>query len=263
MKTMLYSGGLDSFVLARTLLNSQTDIKLLAFDIGTHENRTELNLISSDPFIQPYVEVVDLNLAQFELTNKILPFRNMFLLLAAATYGDSIYIGSTQADIAQDSTDDFFNKATAVLDLFGEDSSQTKHGATKFTIERPYVASTKAGYLLGYCDRFGLDAFVSLLESIGEYSRSCYHVDADTLEECGECLSCVRKSVALHFVDNVLVDKRVTRAVKSILANFKVPLTNELLDFSIEALKSKCVAYPEKAEKELIQIASVQSLLFP
>ncbi len=174
---LLYSGGLDSFIL-RHLANFD---KILYFDVGTEDGMREIERLDSG------VEIVPLPLQRFELENKIIPFRNYLFVLLAANFGNRIFIGTTLGDTTRDKDYVFQNLSSSVLNYFGTVKEKMPYDAEKFEVVMPFKDRTKAEIIRDY------RSCLEPVESTLRQSRSCY---AAGDKECGKCRSCLRKYVA-------------------------------------------------------------------
>jgi 7-cyano-7-deazaguanine synthase len=176
---ILYSGGMDSYCLSKII----PDASLLFIDTGTDDNKIEAQQLPAG------TQIIKLPLVNWELPNKIIPFRNCFFVLAAAQQFSEIYLGATAGDTTKDK--DFVFKAMmeSLMNYFGSDFDKMGHNQRPFIVHMPFKAMTKSEILSDYIVRgFSID---SLLEE----SRSCYQ--GTTEQECGECRSCLRKYTAL------------------------------------------------------------------
>lgn len=207
-KILLYSGGLDSFIL-RYSMSFDT---IIHFEVGTEDEQQEKLLMDTG------VEYISLPLQRFELPNKIIPFRNYLFVLMAANYGNRIYIGSTLGDTTRDKDWVFQSLCESVLNYFGAVKEKMPYEAEQFEVCMPFKDRTKtqivASFLL-FCDMSGYDI------SILKVSRSCYKGGE---RECGECRSCLRKYVAFknNGVENLL--------------DFSAPSRDQLIAFYEESI---------------------------
>lgn len=183
---MLYSGGLDSYCTAY-LMNPDV---LLAVDTGTAYGDTELLKMQVPAGMEGRLRHVNLrDLAQWERPGDlILPGRNAHLVLAAAHYGDTIYLGATAGDRVTDKDDTF---AALMNDLFAHlyQPQWWLPGGHTIRVLLPVKHLTKRQivetYLLAGGDR----------EEVVTRTFSCYHPSDD--EPCRTCKPCVRRYVAL------------------------------------------------------------------
>lgn len=221
-KVMLYSGGLDSFIISR---NFDFDI-FLAFNLGTTDNQKELERIHKDPFIKDKLIIADLKISQWEMSNKILPFRNNFLVLAAANYGNEITLGFTLGDTTKDKDYVFKSQMEGILNYFALDTHKVNFKGYPYSLHLPYKDATKTQMVKEYLEK-GNSA-----QDLVSLSRSCYD---DGEKECGKCRSCLRKYIAIEN-NGLHVDFAHT------------PTQQEVQDFYKECIEKK------RHQKELTEI---------
>lgn len=188
-KVVLYSGGLDSFCLAHAV---KPDV-LVFFNIGLPENDVEMwNIQRMEGMgILPAPVVYDFrfDLAAYKLPNEVLPFRNLFFIAAGFTYGSKVYLGKTASSRNLDKDPIFAAKALDVLKYVCQKPEKNPPGLLMEEMEilLPFDKKTKSMFLREYLENGGSLQNVLL-------TRSCYRPDG---QECGECQSCIRKSIAL------------------------------------------------------------------
>lgn len=184
-RVLLFSTGLDSFVLSRLI---PYDV-LLFVRTGTQDNRLEMQRL--EQFHDARIHTVDLSfLVQFELPNKIIPFRNHILTCVAAQFGHEIHMASTLGDTTRDKDEHFARDMSTALSWF----SLGPHEKTVFPGPRqivlPLREKTKRELVADYLAQG--HPWIDLVER----SVSCYMPTAAG-QECGQCRSCIRKYVAL------------------------------------------------------------------
>jgi len=227
INVLLYSGGLDSFVLRHT----QAFDHILYFHTGTEDGEKEKANIQVNGW-GDVVEIVSFPLAQFELPNKIIPFRNYIFAMLAANWGNTITIGSTLGDTTRDKDYVFKSSCETILNYFGSVSEKMPYKASHFEVLMPFKDITKTEiveYFLTY-DRKPSDL---------KESRSCYK-GGD--KECGKCRACLRKYVA--FANNGIAD----------LLDFDKPTKAQLVSFYSESFKKN------RHPRELQEITECYSL---
>lgn len=183
-KVLMYSGGLDSFIISRNF-----DFDTIVFAIlGNEDNLQELERAKADPFINYRLEIVNMPISQFELANKIIPYRNHMLALLGAQYGSEIYFGFTGGDTTKDKDFVFKSQMEGILNYFAIDQHKVRHPHYPYSIQMPYKEASKGAMVAEYI-RKG-----NPVHSLWEVSRSCYD---GGVKECGVCRSCLRKYTAL------------------------------------------------------------------
>ncbi|MDD5740321.1 MAG: 7-cyano-7-deazaguanine synthase, partial [Candidatus Peribacteraceae bacterium] len=124
---------------------------IIHFEVGTEDEQQEKLLVDMDTG----VEYIYLPLQQFELPNKIIPFRNYLFVLLAANYGNRIYIGSTLGDTTRDKDRVFQSLCGSVLNYFGTVKEKMPYEAEQFEVCMPFKDRTKTqivGEFLSFCD---------------------------------------------------------------------------------------------------------------
>jgi len=179
-KVLLYSGGMDSYILYKLFKFDE----IIFFNMGNEDNQRELEFLNDNDELKDIVRVIDMPLAQFELENKILPYRNHLLVLMAANFGNHMYVGFTKGDTTKDKDYIYKSQVEGILNYFSLDKMKVAHQLYPYEIVMPFKNMTKAGMLKHYIDA-GHDH-----KDLLTYSRSCY-LGNET--ECGLCRSCLRK----------------------------------------------------------------------
>jgi len=175
-QVILYSGGLDSVILAA----QYPDAKRVYFDMGTRYAKQEMEHLPADVIIDD-----TLNFKNIERTNAIIPFRNLYLVTRAVDYGDNIYMAATAGDRSKDKDADFFRQTQALLNHIND----SWHGTGReIYLHTPLKKLTKTQAVAQYlADKHDPQALID--------SFSCYTpVDG---KQCGDCKCCVRKFVSL------------------------------------------------------------------
>lgn len=178
-KVLLYSGGLDCYLIYKIFLEKNNDTDLLYIK---HNNSYEDEEILRILLDEDYSVIIDksLNLKQFEKEDKIIDNRNLLFCIIAANYGyDEIYIGSVLGDNSRDQNEPFFSDASRLL-------SNLNNRHIKITPLAKHL--TKSNLVKMYLEMGGSAS--RILDSYSCYSGH------DT--PCGICKPCVRKWVALE-----------------------------------------------------------------
>lgn len=189
IKVALYSGGLDSFCLAHKV---KPDI-LLYYNVGLPENKPEMAAICALMDINGLPAPVTFDdryhLAPYKLQNEVMPFRNLLFIAGAFTYGSIVYLGKTASSTNLDKDTTFAEKALDVLKYVSSDPRKNPPHLREhdMRIEMPFDKKTKSQFVAEFiADGGNVDHLLK--------TRSCYKPYG---KECGECVSCVRKSIAL------------------------------------------------------------------
>jgi hypothetical protein len=182
-RVLMFSGGLDSFILKE--LHGFKNSECLFVRMGTEENRQEEKLL--DEYF-PGVLKTDMPLASFELSNKIIPFRNHFIALLGAQFSTNVYFAFTAGDTTRDKDYVFKAQMEGLLNYFAGIPEKTTFPDEVYEIFMPFKNHTKVQLVEEYIAA-GNDP-----QRLIEYTKSCY---AGKQIDCGICRSCIRKYVAL------------------------------------------------------------------
>jgi 7-cyano-7-deazaguanine synthase len=190
-KVLLYSGGMDSYILSQI----EDFDTILHFKLYTKDNLKEFEMLKKSD-IKDKIVFIDFPLNQWELENKIIPYRNNMLILMAAQYGNHIYIGTTAGDTTKDKDYIFKSQMEGILNYFALDTHKVKIKDYPYIVQMPLKNLTKTQIVSLYINK-GKD-----INNLRNNSRSCYN-EGD--KECGKCRSCLRKYVALE-LNNINTD---------------------------------------------------------
>lgn len=174
-KVLLYSGGMDSYLISKLW---KPDVKLYV-DLKSRYSKQERNNLPKD------VEVVELDLGRWEREDAIIPLRNLYLVMVATNYGDEICLGATAGDRVLDKSYEFANKASDLLTYLYSPQHWTSGRTIKINLD--FKNMTKEQLLRMYIERGGD------INTAWKESYSCY---AGREEPCFCCKACVRKSAA-------------------------------------------------------------------
>ena len=183
-KVLLYSGGMDSWLISKIC---KPDIKLFV-DMGTASSTAERKHLPHD------VKIVEMkDLAQFERieTDFILPLRNMYLIAIATNFGEHIVLGANATDITNDKTNEFATKLQDLLNYMWLPQKWTN--GKDIVVDVSYRQYTKSQLLKLYLDNGGK------WQEAYKHTFSCYTPEISTTE-CHNCRPCFLKLMA--FIDN-------------------------------------------------------------
>lgn len=187
----LYSGGLDSWIIAHFY---KPDV-LLYVDLGSRYTAAERRDLAAPPGLEDRIATAPLHLGWWERGDAVIPGRNAHLVLTAAHYGDTIFIGSTGEDPGADNTSLFRGRMNALLAcLYGAGQAWLPEGRL-VTVRAPFEAMTKAAMVSVYLRDGGDPA------PLVETSLSCYDPrrrSHGARRHCGRCNACHRKAHALN-----------------------------------------------------------------
>lgn len=185
-KVLLYSGGMDSWLISQIW---KPDV-LLYVNINGRYNKQEMSHLPEDVVIE------NLDLSKWERPDKIIPLRNLYLIMLASNYGDKICLGATAGDRVLDKSFTFAEKTTDLLRYL---YSPQWWNPTQRDIEvcLDFKDKTKTEILQMYLDQGGS------IEKAWKESFSCYEPD-DEGHVCMSCKPCFRKFISfaeLGFID--------------------------------------------------------------
>ena len=180
MKVLLYSGGMDSWLIDKIW---HPDKKIF-FDTGIEYNKEELKRLPED------VEIIKLDLSKYELAeySHTVPLRNLLFISIASYYGDEICLGSVKGDCHFDNSLEFLNNTEKLLNSLYEELDALGQGHKELKIVAPYKEWSKADLLKEYVVNGGT------LEEAYNSTFSCYEpIDG---HECLHCKPCFKKTIA-------------------------------------------------------------------
>jgi len=199
VRILLYSGGLDSYIISKL----EPIDKALYFDLNLPYNKVEIkNMEKLDTafyVLYPFGNGGVGGIGGFELDNKIIPLRNLFFALYASYYGNDVILGATKGDSTHDKDQPFCDMVTKLVQYIYDPPEKAPLSCreNKFKLSIPYREYTKTQMVKMYLAK-GLSPDMLLK------TRSCYGI---ANKECGECRSCFRKAVALR--NNNIYDARL------------------------------------------------------
>lgn len=176
-KVLLYSGGVDSFILSRLW---KPDIKLY-FDLGTQQSEAEKALLDSD------VIVKRLPLAEFIQDDGLntIPLRNLIFVTLALNYGDIIAFGGLKSDLHMDTKPEFAKDCTKLFNsVLGKESKDCA-----VEVIAPAGNLTKTELIFKFLQDGGT------IEELTSRSWSCYNPIEG--QPCGKCQACRAREKAI------------------------------------------------------------------
>lgn len=184
-KVLLSSGGMDSWLLAHELQGQ--DVAHVFIDIGQKYIQKELkaSIGLAVELGAKFEAVQGPDLAQYEHSTGIIPFRNAQMIMLAAIYGEAIYFGVIADEINSDKSVEFCEAMESVLNISHRPQYWTD--GKRFEIRTPYRHQTKSELVRKFLDNGG--SLDKLLTSVSCYDAGEHH--------CGQCPSCFKRWVAL------------------------------------------------------------------
>lgn len=184
-RVLLFSGGLDSFILWHLLDKPATLYCLLGHKYQKREYDTIQRLAAFCPELEPrFTTRARCGDLEFRGTGHI-PFRNLALTMAAAWEGYStIILGALAGETSRDKSRKFARDASRLLSYLEE---------PPLTIVLPARGMTKRELVRLFLQRFPEKRDLLRMTS------SCYNVadDDQRYAGCGACIACFRRWVAL------------------------------------------------------------------
>ena len=182
-KILLYSGGMDSWLMNKLW---KPDI-LVYVNLHGRYNAQEISHLPKN------CQILDFDLSKYERPDKIIPLRNLFLvMLAVINYADeegaSVLIGAGKGDRVLDKSPEFAEKASDLLTYLYQ-SQWWNPIAKKINVCLDYKHLTKTELLQKFIDEGGS------IQEAWEKSFSCYEPDEDG-NVCYACKPCFRKAAA-------------------------------------------------------------------
>lgn len=179
MKVLLYSGGMDSWLIRKLW---KPDLCLYV-DMKTEYSEIEKSRLPED------VKVVELPLQQFSLPNSIIPLRNLYLFMTACNVTEfedaQICLGALNGDRINDKTKKFVDLLNPLLQYLYE--PQQSQPGKNVEVVLPYKDMSKRELLNEYVSQGGI------LREVWENSFSCYHPVNN--RPCLNCKACFRKAI--------------------------------------------------------------------
>ena len=186
-KILLYSGGMDSWLMNKLW---KPDI-LVYVNLHGRYNAQEISHLPEN------CQILDFDLSKYERPDKIIPLRNLFLvMLATITYVEEkddeicVLLGSTQGDRVLDKAPTFAEKASDLLTYLYQ-SQWWNPIAKKIKVSVEFKDKTKTELLKMYLQNGGS------LEKAWKESFSCYEPDENG-NICYACKPCFRKACAFY-----------------------------------------------------------------
>lgn len=184
-KVLLSSGGMDSWLLAHEpeLQGAVHVFVNIGQKYVDKERSASANLAAQLDAIWETVDGPDL--AKYEHSTGIIPFRNAQMIMLAALYGEAIYFGVIADEINSDKSVEFVAAMESVLNISHRKQYWTE--GKQFEIRTPFRNFTKTQLVQRYHDNGG--SLPKLLTSVSCYDAGKAH--------CGRCASCFKRWVAL------------------------------------------------------------------
>lgn len=184
-KVLLYSGGMDSWLIDKLWT---PDLKLYV-NMHTDYSKKEIHNLKNQKI---NVKICDFPLNQWEQSNKVIPLRNLYLLMVACneTRDEDVEIclGATVGDRIYDKTLPFAHNSEKLLnDLYNPGTSTGIAHKKNVKINFNYKNYSKTQLLKEYLEKGGS------IEQAFNNTISCYD---ENETHCWDCKPCFRKYLA-------------------------------------------------------------------
>lgn len=208
-KVMLYSGGLDSWLIDKIW---KPDIKLY-IDLYTEYSEEEKDRLDDDTIVLDFPGI-----NQFVLDGGVLPLRNLYLLMIACNYTDfddvEICLGATAGDyLYNDKSYLFAEKSEDILNTV-YNVGMFNHPDKEVKINFSFLEYTKYDLLKQYLEQGGD------LETAFRRSFTCQHPSDN--EPCWNCKYCFLKFVPFYLCNYPFPDS-VIESMKKFLVEDALP----------------------------------------
>ncbi len=131
MKVLLYSGGMDSWLINK---DWKPDILLYVDINGAYSEAEKAKLPGNARIVQFPL------LGSFELANRFIPMRNLYFLMLASNFGDEICLGAMAGDYGnKDKTPEFLEETEKMINYLLSDKKIKR----KIRVERIYIGVYK------------------------------------------------------------------------------------------------------------------------
>ena len=184
-RILLYSGGMDSWLMNKLW---KPDV-LVYVDLKGRYNKQEIAHLPEN------CNILDFDLSRYERPDKIIPLRNLFLvMLAVINYADEegaeVLLGATAGDRVLDKSLIFAEKTSDLLTYLYQ-SQWWNPIAKKIKISLEYKDKTKTDLIKMFQEQGGT------VEEVWNESFSCYE-PGENGELCYSCKPCFRKACACY-----------------------------------------------------------------
>jgi len=222
---VLFSGGIDSFIMYHWLQSHPSDNIPVYFDLKSKYSEKEKAVVQK--LIPNIIIDESLNLGSREEGEKaIIPLRNLLLAIQAIKYGNVVWIAGLADDRAEDKTPKAFNIMSEIINGLAPNS------VIRYKVLSPFWDMTKADVVKWFLTSDMVSIPKEERAKLLLQTTSCYH---PTEHYCGRCPSCFRKWVAFHVND-----------IDLYFNNFKL-----MQAYGYEALDPKSSMHPQRKQDTL------------
>ena len=220
---VLYTAGVDSYILREFLIRHGSDVDCLYFNHGGRYTNNEMKKIDQLTF--PVIINDTINMKDLEQPDAFIPNRNPTFCIAANSLGyDKIWIGGSKSDRVCDNNEKVFERLSEFL---------TNMNGRYIKIDSPFWSCYKDDMVKWYNSVSNVTDLVyntfSCFDPVPEYISyfnygNSKHVEYKT-EECLNCSACFRKCAVL-FNAGIYIEFNNPKIVRKYFEDFKRPLTN-------------------------------------
>ena len=242
-KVVLYSSGLDSYILSKIV---KPDV-LLYCDIGINISESEkfwLNLQTSrsqDVVIDDRFYMGDIQ----RTTGFMTPLRLTIMNFIGSYYGEEIFGGSLKGEKFLANTEEFEKQTSELLSYMYSEPTYSKN-PKKITIKTLFKDLTKGEII----DKYLSEVENASLEKLATETFSCRLPTSDH-EHCGECMDCIHKWILLFSRGYDMKSQFVTKCKpKKETIEFIVKRNKELENTKGALYNEKDASFLEKIVKE-------------
>ena len=165
-KVLLYSGGVDSWLINQIW---EPNVRLYV-DLGTDYGKEEIDLFKKN---DEEVQIVSFDLSEYELEDKFIPLRNLYLIMFACNITDfedvEICLGATVADRSYDKSMEFLEKTESLLNYMYTPYVSQPH-SKNIKIVKEFKNKSKKELLKMYLKKGG-DINKAFNESYGSFKK--------------------------------------------------------------------------------------------
>lgn len=206
-KVLLFSGGLDSFLMAHLL---KVDVLLnISYDgVYSNEEQARIELMREKGMLPEGVQLrfADMRFLRHHerLEDLVIPMRNLYFVTEAAHYGDTIYLGAMKGDTnLLDKSPAFLEMTSRLLTYLHAPQRWCEGRIIK--VEAPFIETSKEELIRMFLQA-DLPYSLKQKEEMLRTSFSCHSPVRDwaktgpepALMPCGGCKPCLRKCIALE-----------------------------------------------------------------
>lgn len=200
-KVLLMSSGMDSYIIREL---EEPDVLLFI------DNKSEYSQIEKEYLLKmnlPNLVILDdfINMSSIELSNYIIPARNLYFLMIATYFGDEIILGATAGDRSTDKDYRFAGMTEKLLQHIYSESHWCKK--RKININFKYKEHTKSDLINLYIEK-NLTKGISKEESVERLalqSFSCYSPKEG--HQCNCCKPDTRKFLSILSTTGIDISK--------------------------------------------------------